>query len=155
MTEISMQLSGADRAVVLDIYMSNNPVHPDELSIWPVGDIADYELQTIYCGRTLPFKADSHEVDKIWSLQIFTFPDQRYRVVLYCNDVKVHSRDLINCDKWTSSSINAIKVSRDDEASEEYRFKKGQCYCVDTLSVSYRPYLSVMFVRTRFPTFRG
>ena len=120
--------------------MSNNPVDPEELSIWPVGDIADYEMQTIYCGRTLPFRADPHEVDKIWSLQIFTIPDQSYRVLLYCNDKKVHSRDLINCDKWTSSSINAIKVSQDDEASEEYRFQKGQCDCVSTLSVSFRPY---------------
>ena len=108
--------------------MSKNPVDPDELSIWPVGDIEYYEMQTIYCGRTFPFKADPHEVFKIWSLQIFTIPKQSYRVVLYCNDVKVHSWDLINCDKWNTSSINAIKVSRDDMASDEYRFKKGQCY---------------------------
>ena len=117
--------------------MSNNPVDPDELSIWPVGDIADYEFQTIYCGRTLPFRAKPHEVVKIWSLQIFTIPGQSYRVVLYCNDVKVHSRDLSNCGKWNTSSINAIKVDRDDKASEEYRFKKGKFYHTFSLLTAF------------------
>ena len=119
----STLFAGVETPLVLDIYMSDNPIDPDELSIWPTGNSTTYELQSKNCGRTSPFEAERHDVAKIWSLQIFA--DQGYRLTFYCNNVKVHSWNL-NCEKWTSSNINAIKVSRQDKAADEYRFKDGK-----------------------------